>query len=163
MKIWPYGLAAVVFLVDQISKWWIMSVIRLQDIGNIPVLPVFSLTWVENRGVSMGLLTMSSEAGRWLLVALTAAIAVFVALWLRREKQRLEAIALGLVLGGALGNIVDRVRLGFVADFIHLHWDRWSFYVFNVADAAITVGVAILLWRSLTDRSAARKETLHDA
>lgn len=163
MKLWPYILAGVVFVLDQLSKWWIIAGVRLQEQVTIPLLPVFSLTWVENRGVSMGLLTMDGEAGRWLLVALTAGIALFVAFWLRREKMWPESLALGLILGGALGNIVDRVRFGFVVDFIHLHAGRWSFYVFNVADAAITVGVAILLIRSLMHRSDVREEKLHDA
>jgi signal peptidase II len=165
---WPYSLAALVFLLDQASKWWIVSVVGLEARGSIPILPVFSLTWVENRGVSMGLLTADSNLGRWLLVALTGLIAAVVAVWIRREKQWPEALALGLVLGGALGNIVDRIRFGYVVDFVHLHWGPWSFYVFNVADAAISVGVAILLLRALLGKpdstgSDSQNERLHDA
>jgi signal peptidase II len=165
---WPYSLAAVVFLLDQAVKWWIISVVELESKGSIPILPVFSLTWVENRGVSMGLLTADSDLGRWLLVALTGLIAAVVAVWIRREKQWPEALALGLVLGGALGNIVGRIRFGYVVDFVHLHWGPWSFYVFNVADAAISVGVAILLLRALFGKSDSagsdsQNERLHDA
>lgn len=148
-----YGLAAIVFLIDQLVKWWIIEGLGLRQLESVPVLPFLSLTWVENRGVSMGLLTAGSETGRWLLVGLTAAIALFVAFWIRRERHWPEAIALGLVLGGALGNIVDRVRFGYVVDFVHLHVGAWSFYVFNVADAAITIGVLILLLSTLRGRS----------
>jgi signal peptidase II len=152
MKRFAYGLAAAVFVIDQLVKYWIINVVQLQQMVTIPVLPVFSLTWVENRGVSMGMLTADTEIGRWLLVGLTGVIATVVALWIRRERQWPESLALGLVLGGALGNIVDRIRFGYVVDFIHLHWGPWSFYVFNVADAAITVGVIILLARALFHR-----------
>lgn len=148
-----YAVAAVVFLVDQLAKWWIIERLGLRDLESVPLLPILSLTWVENRGVSMGLLTADTETGRWLLVGLTAAIAVVVAFWIRRERHWPEALALGLVLGGALGNIVDRVRFGYVVDFVHLHVGAWSFYVFNVADAAITIGVAILLLSTLRGRS----------
>lgn len=160
MKRWPYALAAFVFVADQLLKWWIIDGLGLQALGSVPVLPVLSLTWVENRGVSMGLLTADTEVGRWLLVGLTALIAGVVAVWIRRERQNAELAALGLVLGGALGNIVDRVRFGYVVDFIHLHWGAWSFYVFNLADAAISVGVAILLLRALIDRSHADRKTV---
>jgi signal peptidase II len=163
-----YLLAALVFLVDQLVKYWIINIVQLEAQVSIPVLPVFSLTWVENRGVSMGMLTADTEVGRWLLVGLTALIACVVAVWIRREKQWPEALALGLVLGGALGNIVDRIRFGYVVDFIHLHAGPWSFYVFNVADAAITIGVIILLARALlgrpdSGRSDNQSERLHDA
>lgn len=155
-----YALAGAVFVLDQLTKWWIVALVRLEERVTIPVLPVLSLTWVENRGVSMGLLTTGSEAGRWLLVALTSGIAAAVAWWLRRGQPAIEQFALALVLGGALGNILDRIRLGYVIDFVHLHVGRWSFYVFNVADAAITIGVAILLLRALSGPAASRKEGL---
>ena len=147
-----YGLAALVFLIDQLVKYWVINILELQARISVPVLPVLSLTWVENRGVSMGMLTADTEVGRWLLVGLTAIIATVVAVWIRRERHLPELVALGLVLGGALGNIVDRIRFGYVVDFIHLHAGPWSFYVFNVADAAITLGVIILLVRALFSR-----------
>lgn len=147
-----YGLAAAVFLIDQMVKHWIINSVGLQQQGSIAVLPLLSLTWVENRGVSMGMLTADTEIGRWLLVGLTGVIATVVAVWIRRERKLPEMLALGLVLGGALGNIVDRIRFGYVVDFIHLHAGPWSFYVFNVADAAITAGVGILLFRALFSR-----------
>lgn len=163
MKRLAYGLAAVVFLLDQLVKHWIVNIVQLEEKITIPVLPFFSLTWVENRGVSMGMLTADTEVGRWLLVGLTALIATVVAVWIRRERLWPESVALGLILGGALGNIVDRVRFGYVVDFVHLHWGPWSFYVFNIADAAITVGVIILLFRALIGRSDGNSERLPNA
>jgi signal peptidase II len=149
------GLIAVllVFLFDQASKWLVTHPLDLQMRRVIEVLPFFDLRWVENYGVSMGFLTADSVLGQWLLVGLTAIIAVGVAIWLWREKNRVDVIALGLVLGGALGNILDRVRFGHVVDFADLHFGAWRpFLVFNVADAAITIGVLLLVLRALLTR-----------
>ncbi len=139
-------LAALILIADQLSKAWIVDTVHLEDAGTILLMPFLSLTWVQNRGISMGLLNIG-DAGRWPITILTGAIAVAVAWWLSRERSRPDALALGAILGGALGNIVDRVRLGYVVDFVHLHIGYRSFYVFNVADAAITVGVIALLAR----------------
>lgn len=143
-------IALAIFLVDQAVKWAITGPIALQEVGQIILLPIFNLTWVQNFGVSMGFLTAGSEAMRWSLVGLTAVIGLGVAVWLWRETSRADVVALGLVLGGALGNILDRVRFGYVVDFLDLHFgDFRPFLVFNVADAAITIGVLILLLRAL--------------
>ncbi|PZN92689.1 MAG: signal peptidase II [Alphaproteobacteria bacterium] len=144
-----YGLAAIVFAVDQLVKYWILAIVRLPERGFVDVLPFFRLTFVGNIGVSMGMFRANSDGGRWLLVALTAGIALIVAVWIAREKQRGEVVALGLILGGAAGNIIDRVRFGYVVDFLHFFWGERSFWVFNVADAAITAGVLLLLLRAL--------------
>lgn len=149
LRAYGYGLALVIFVLDQIVKYWIIEEVELQGRGFIDVLPFFNLTWVENRGVSMGMLTADGDFGRWLLVGLTAAITAGVAIWLWRERSRLDVTALGMVLGGAIGNIVDRARFGYVVDFLHFFWGEWHFYVFNVADAAITVGVILLLLRAV--------------
>jgi signal peptidase II len=156
-----FGLAALIFVADQVSKWIVISGLGLQQRRVIELLPFFDLRWVENRGVSMGMLTADSEIGRWLLVGLTAIIAGGVLFWLWREKNRGDTVALALVLGGALGNIVDRVRYGYVADFADLHIGEWRpFLIFNVADAAITIGVLLLLVRALLtrDKKPPRKE-----
>ncbi len=145
--------AALIFLADQFSKYMVMVPFDLKARGQIELLPFFNLTWVENYGVSMGFLTASSETGQWLLIALTGAISAGVLVWLWRERNRQDVLALGLILGGALGNIVDRVRFGHVVDFADLHFgDIRPFLVFNVADAAITTGVVILLLRALLVR-----------
>ena len=165
-----YTLALAIFAIDQLGKWLITGPLALRDVGQIVLLPVFSFTYTENNGVSLGLLSANSESGRWLLVALTAAIATGVAVWIAREKNRWDVLALGLVLGGALGNIVDRARFGYVVDFLDLHFGNFRpFMVFNVADAAITCGVVLLLARSLLLRDKPAKpageapapETLH--
>lgn len=148
-------LAFLIFLVDQTAKWVVTVPLNLpgQFRREINLLPFFDLRWTENRGVSLGLLTADGETGRWLLVAMTAAIASFVAIWMWREKKRTDSVALAMVLGGALGNIVDRVRLGYVVDFADLHFGDWHpFLVFNVGDAAITIGVLLLLVRALLMR-----------
>ena len=117
------------------------------------LLPIFQFTYTENNGISLGLLNATTEVGRWMLVALTSAIALGVAFWLGREKIRIDQIALGMVLGGALGNILDRVRHGYVVDFADLHFGEWRpFLIFNVGDAAISIAVVILLLRAFVSR-----------
>lgn len=147
-----YALAAAVLLADQASKYWVLDVLQLDQRPGIDVTSFFRLTFVGNAGVSMGMLQADSDLGRWLLTFITAGIAVAVALWLRREKHAVDVAALGLVLGGAMGNIIDRVRFGHVVDFLHFFWEQYSFWVFNVADAAITVGVLLLLGRAVMAR-----------
>jgi signal peptidase II len=145
--------AAFIFAADQFAKYMVTVPFDLKARGQIEILPFFNLTWVENYGVSMGFLTADTELGKWLLIALTGAIAVGVLVWIWREKNRQDVLALGMILGGALGNILDRVRFGHVVDFADLHFgDIRPFLVFNVADAAITMGVVILLLRALLVR-----------
>lgn len=146
-------LAILVFAADQFSKYMVTVPLGLKERGQIVITSFFNLTWVENYGVSLGMLTASGNTGRWLLVGLTALISVGVTAWLWRERNRQDAFGLGLVLGGALGNIVDRVRFSHVVDFADLHFGEFRpFLVFNVADAAITIGVLILLFRALLVR-----------
>lgn len=157
-------LAGIVFLADQISKYIVTMPLALRERGTIELLPIFNLTWVENYGVSMGFLRADSDTMRWVLVAMTAAISIGVAIWLWREKRRGDVIALGLVLGGALGNIVDRIRFGHVVDFADLHFGEFRpFLVFNVADAAITIGVLILLVRAVLIRDVPQQKESVDA
>jgi signal peptidase II len=148
-----FGIAASIFFLDQLTKWIVTYPLQLQQRVAIELVPFFDLRWVENRGVSMGFLTADSELGRWLLVLLTGAISAGVTFWLWREQRRDDAIALAFVLGGALGNIVDRIRYGYVVDFADLHFGEWRpFLIFNVGDAAITIGVLLLLVRALLTR-----------
>ena len=138
-------LAALVLILDQISKYWVLEIIHLPERGGIDVWPFFRLTFVGNIGVSMGMLQADSDLGRWLLTFITAGIALAVALWLRREKNPVDVAALGLVLGGAIGNVIDRLVHGYVVDFLDFHWAGWHFPAFNAADSAITLGAACLL------------------
>lgn len=146
--------AVLVFVADQVLKLHVTRTLGLDQVGEqLELLPIFRFTYVQNIGVSLGLLTASPEYvewARWGLVALTGAIAAGVAVWIFRERAAGDLIALGLVLGGALGNITDRIRFGYVIDYADLHFgDFQPFMVFNLADAAITVGVVILLVRAL--------------
>jgi len=152
-------IAFLVFVFDQAVKWVVAYPLQIEFRGSIEITDFFNLTFVRNNGVSLGLLSADGDLGRWLLVALTAGIAIFVALWLWREKRRDDSTALALVLGGALGNIVDRVRLGYVLDYADLHFGAWRpFLVFNVGDAAITIGVLLLLVRALLMRDGRAKK-----
>lgn len=146
-----FGLAFLIFVVDQLIKAWVVDGLGIDSPGKaFEVVSFFDLRFVANIGVSLGLLAAETNAMRWALVALTAAIAGGVAWWMLREDKRGDVLALSLVLGGALGNIVDRVRFGYVVDYADLHFGEWRpFLVFNVADAAITIGVVILLIRAL--------------
>jgi signal peptidase II len=157
-------IAALVFAVDQFTKWLMVGPLQLESVGQIELLPIFNLTWTENNGISLGLLNASTETGRWLLVAMTAAIAIGVAVWIVREKQRGDLIALGMILGGALGNILDRVRFGYVVDFADLHFGAFRpFLIFNVADAAISIGVVILLLRAFLQSKERPEENVENA
>ncbi|MEM6681131.1 MAG: signal peptidase II [Pseudomonadota bacterium] len=140
-------ISALVFLLDQVSKIWILDGLDLpsQPGQNVDVLPFFSLTMVWNTGVSMGLLKDQGDIARGVLVAFTLGIAGIVVFWLRSAQHRLSMIALAFILGGAIGNILDRIRFGAVVDFIRLHAFDYSFFVFNIADSAISVGVGLLL------------------
>jgi signal peptidase II len=145
--------AALVFAIDQGVKALMLGPLQLPDVRQIELLPFFNLTWTENYGVSLGMLTAQSPEMRYLLVALTSLIALVVFVWMMREKHKLDLFALALVLGGALGNIRDRFHHGYVIDFADLHFgDFRPFLIFNIADAAITIGVVIILARSLFSR-----------
>jgi signal peptidase II len=150
--------AGVVLVVDQATKLWVLFVQRIVETGPVQIGPFAELIEVWNRGVSYGMFQQSTDLGRWLLVAVSVVAAGAFAVWLTRTADRVLAGALGLLIGGAVGNAIDRTAYGAVFDFIHLHWGDWSWYVFNVADAAIVAGVAGLLydaWRSRHDASGA--------
>lgn len=143
--IWGGLLALAIVLIDRLSKLWILEGLGLQPGESVPVLPVFSLTFVWNEGISLGLFKQGTETGRHILIAMTGAISLVLLVWLVRLRAPLEALAVGAILGGAVGNIWDRIRYGAVADFLHVHVGGWSFYIFNIADAAISLGVIALL------------------
>ena len=147
----PFGLIAglVVLAADQLSKWWVLNGLDLPALGQVVVLPVLNLTMVRNTGVTFGLLNGLGSWGHVLLTAVALAVVVALGFWLRRAENRVVAVAIGAIAGGAIGNVIDRVRYGWVVDFIHAHvntpWGDYSWYVFNVADAAIVCGVAALI------------------
>jgi signal peptidase II len=147
-------IALVVFFLDQLVKAIVTGPLGVAHVGDqLVLLPIFNFTYTENEGISLGLLNATTETGRWMLVALTSVIAIGVAYWLGKEKNRIDQVALGMVLGGALGNILDRTRHGYVVDFADLHFgDFRPFLIFNVGDAAISIAVVILLLRAFLSR-----------
>ena len=150
-----YVLAAFVIVVDQLSKYWILYVHDLPSRFTTPVAGPFSLTMVWNKGVSFGLFRADVELVRWLLTIFSIAVALVLAFWVRKTQRPMLAVGLGLVIGGAIGNAIDRIRFGAVVDF--LDFQRLGFFpwVFNVADSAITVGVVFLLLDSMRKEAAA--------
>lgn len=141
------GLLVAVSLLaaDQASKLALIYGTHLRLTYPWPVLPFLDITVVWNRGISYGLFQQDSDAGRWILTGVKLVAAVVLFFWLRKAEDRLEAIGIGLIIGGAIGNAIDRVLHGAVFDFIHFHVGNFSWYVFNVADAAIVIGVVLMV------------------
>ncbi len=156
------GLATAVVLavLDQISKLWLIFVFDLGSRGLVPVLPWVDLVLTWNPGISYGLFPQHTVLGRWLLLAVQAAAVLCLSIWMLRATSRLTVLALGLIVGGAVGNIIDRFAYGAVADFVYFHADfgTWEFrwYVFNLADAAVVAGVIGLVYESIFARNAAK-------
>ena len=146
--------------VDQASKLWVIFGTDLGTRGSITLLPFLDLVLTWNTGISYGLFPQEGPLGQWALLALKAIAAVLLWVWLARASSRLTAVALGLIIGGAVGNAIDRLAYGAVADFVLLHVTTASFnfkwYVFNIADAAIVAGVVGLLYETLAPRGAAK-------
>ena len=149
------AVAAIVFLADQASKLWLLFDYGIRENGAFVLLPFVDIVVVWNRGVSYGLFQQSTEFGRWLLVGLSIVAAAAFGVWLARVRGRLAGVALGLIIGGALGNVIDRVAYGAVFDFVHFHVGGFSWYVFNIADAAIVAGVIGLIYESFRPAPAA--------
>lgn len=135
---------AAAFALDQATKWWVAEVV-MRPPRLIPVTPFFNLTFHRNTGVSFGLFAGNGEAGQWVLVAVALAVVALLFAWMARAERAWVGAALGLIVGGALSNVVDRLRHGGVTDFLDLHYAGWHWPSFNLADAAICVGVGLLL------------------
>ncbi|WP_419730374.1 signal peptidase II [Lichenicola sp.] len=155
----PLGLAIglAVLAADQASKWWILDRLDLAARGEVRVLPVLDFIMVWNHAVTFGMFGGVGAAGRFLFSAIAVVVVVLLLFWMRRTPKPWVAAALGAIAGGAIGNVIDRLRFGAVVDFIHAHigtvsWD----YIFNVGDAAIVCGVGVLLLDSLFDSRAKR-------
>jgi signal peptidase II len=131
-----------------------MSGLDLMEVGRVPVLaPIFNFTWVENRGVSFGL--FGDGSARWVLSVFSVVVAAGLGWWALKADRRLLITAIGLIMGGAIGNVIDRIRFGYVVDFLDFSGTGVFPWVFNIADSAITVGVILLIIDSLlTDRAA---------
>ncbi|MCW5729444.1 MAG: signal peptidase II [Alphaproteobacteria bacterium] len=138
------AIALLTFVLDQVSKLWLLGLMQRHQ-GFIEVTPFFNLVMVWNRGVSFGLFAANSSQQRWLLIGIAVFMVVVLLVWLVRSRDPWLAGGLGLVIGGAIGNVVDRLRFGAVADFFDFHAFGFHWPAFNIADSAIVVGVAILL------------------
>jgi signal peptidase II len=153
--------AAVACLIDQASKLYLLRVVDLAANGPIRLGPFFDLVLTRNTGISYGLFQTSGALGAWVLLAVKFVAVVLLWIWLAHARDRLTALALGLIIGGAIGNGIDRLAYGWVADFVYFHintagW-RFSWYVFNLADTAIVAGVIGLLYESLRGDRAAKR------
>jgi len=142
------AIALAGLILDQGLKIWLVHGFGLRENGPVDLLPVLEIVLVWNRGISYGLFQQHSDLGRWLLAGLTVAVSIGLWFWSARAQSRLVAVALALVIGGAIGNGIDRLWYGAVVDFVHFHVGTFSWYVFNLADVWIVAGVAGLLYDS---------------
>ncbi|MBS0334531.1 MAG: signal peptidase II [Proteobacteria bacterium] len=152
-----FVIAVFVVVADQAVKYWILEILRLQEGQSIGLLGPLRLTGVWNRGVSFGFLQADHDVVRWALAAFSIIVAAILAFWVRAAERPLFATAVGLVMGGAIGNVIDRVRFGAVEDFIdatalHFPW------IFNVADSGISIGICLLLLDMLRQDGKARAD-----
>ena len=153
-RVTPWGwraflIAAVVIALDQLSKYWILSVLRLPEQATVEVLWPLQFTRIWNEGVSFGLFQAQHDIVRWGMVLFNLGVALILLFWVRRTAQPVSAVGLALVIGGAVGNAIDRARFGAVVDFIDVQRLGFFPWIFNIADAGITVGVILLLLDSL--------------
>lgn len=145
-----------VIVLDHLTKWWVSASLDYQEF--IPVLPFLSLVRVHNTGAAFSILADAGGWQRWFFIAIGIVATVIIVRLLRRHAhEKRMALALALVLGGALGNVIDRVILGYVVDFLYLHYKGFAWPAFNVADSAISVGAAMLIWDSLRGKPAEAK------
>ncbi len=154
-----YGalIAAVTFILDQVSKWTILNLINLDERGVIEITPFFNLRMAWNPGVSFGMFASDGPWGRYALIAFTTVIVLFLVIWMVRATNLLVTVAIGLLIGGAVGNIVDRIVHGAVVDFLDFHAFGIHFWTFNIADTAISVGVMLLIYDSFFGAEEAKK------
>ena len=144
-----FGIAAFTLILDQAHKAWMLYVYDIGVRGTVGVAPFLDLVLVWNQGVSYGMLQQRTELGRWILILFAFAAAIALALWLARITSKLAAVCIGLMIGGAVGNAIDRILYGAVADFFSFHAFGYEWYIFNIADTAIVAGVVGLLYESV--------------
>jgi signal peptidase II len=151
------GLVALIVLIaDQASKLWLLYGLKLVEGQRIALAPFFDVYLMWNTGISYSLFPQATAAGRWALLAVTGAATILLAVWLWRVSGVVSAVALGAIIGGALGNGYDRLAYGAVADFCDFHMLGWHFYIFNIADTGITLGVALLAYDAIFAERRAR-------
>ena len=156
-----YGFALIVIVLDQLSKAWILSGLGLREVGRVMIAPpILNFSYVENTGVSFGL--FGGGAARWALSVFSLIVAGGLAWWALQAKRRTLVAAIGLVIGGAVGNAIDRIRFGYVVDFIDFSGTGVFPWVFNIADSAITIGVALLILDSIRSERKAGVGVAHE-
>lgn len=144
------GIVVAIFtlVLDQLHKWWMLNVYDIANRGIVTITPFLDFTLVWNKGISYGLFQQNTDVGRYILIGITLVVAVSLVIWMLQARGFVFASAMGLVLGGALGNVIDRIQYGAVADFFSFHAAGMRWYVFNVADIWVVAGVALLLYDS---------------
>lgn len=145
--------AAAALVGDRLVKWWLLEVFDMPARGQVTLTPFFDLVMVWNEGVSFGLFSSGGQEKRWILTVISIVIVSVLFFWLRRTTDRLSAVAFGLIIGGAVGNIYDRFSYGAVADFFDFHIGGAHWPAFNIADSAITIGVVLILVQAISDRN----------
>ncbi len=156
------GIAVLAILIDQLVKWAILDGLDIANRPPIEVTPFFNLVMVWNYGVSFGMLAHPGSLVPYFLIAVALVIVGVMVVWLWQCRDRVIALAIGLVIGGALGNVIDRFRFGAVADFFDVHLMGWHWPAFNIADSAIFIGVVILLWDGLIRAKPKNDKHLHN-
>lgn len=149
-----WWLVTLVLLLDQLSKQVVIANMQLFD--SIELLPVFNLTYVRNYGAAFSFLSDAGGWQRWFFTLIAVVISIVLAVWLAKNKpeQTKLNLALSLVLGGAIGNLIDRSVYGYVIDFLHVYYQNWHYPAFNIADSAICIGAALLIWDSFSSDEA---------
>ncbi len=145
-------IAGVVLVLDQVSKVWLLGVMEANAYRPIEVTGFFNLVMVWNEGVSFGMLKVGSDMMRWILMGFALAVAVALLIWARRSAGMVLTVGIGLIAGGAVGNALDRLFYGAVADFFDVHVSGFHWPAFNIADSGITIGVVLLLYDTLLNR-----------
>ena len=148
MKFLSFFLVALLAFADQFTKEMVLHRFSFEG-QNMDLCSFFSLTLVYNRGISFGMLALPQPWGAWLLTGITSVIIVGLLVWMTRLRERTMLLGLALVVGGALGNVIDRVRFGHVIDFLNVHYKHFYWPAFNLADSMICVGVALLVWSQI--------------
>ncbi|MDB2385810.1 signal peptidase II [Shewanella sp.] len=140
-----YWIAALVFMADQLSKLWVLSNFKLGE--SIQILPIFNFTYVRNYGAAFNFLSDAGGWQRWLFTFIAIGFSLLLSVWLRQQSHKMWRLNLAytLVIGGALGNLIDRLQHGYVVDFLHLYWNNSHYPAFNIADSAICVGAALII------------------
>lgn len=147
---WGCVCVTLTFVLDQLSKWFLLAHV-MNPPRNIPITSFFDIVMAFNRGVSFSLFSQDTRTGVLVLCAVALVIVVVLSYWMLRAPTKLLSLALGLMIGGALGNMLDRLRIGAVVDFLYFHWENHGFPAFNVADTAITIGVGLVLLDSFLE------------